>query len=53
VVDPRGPNEGSNRVFRGGSWSNAGASLRSANRYNFNPGVRNNDIGFRVGFQQQ
>ena len=53
VVDPRGPNEGSNRVFRGGSWSNAGASLRSANRYNFNPGVRNSDIGFRVGFQQQ
>jgi len=53
VVDPTGPASGSNRVRRGGSWSGPGATLRSAGRSNVNPSGRSNDIGFRVGFQQQ
>ena len=53
VVDPRGPNDGTRRVHRGGSWSYAGADLRSANRNYSNPSHRNYNIGFRVGFQQQ
>ena len=53
VIDPRGPNKGSYRVNRGGSWINTGTSLRSAYRDSNIPSLRNNFIGFRVGFQQQ
>jgi formylglycine-generating enzyme required for sulfatase activity len=52
VTNPEGSATGSNRVFRGGSWSNTGSILRSAFRNNNHPGLRGNDIGFRVGFQQ-
>jgi formylglycine-generating enzyme required for sulfatase activity len=44
---------GSNRVRRGGSWTNAGARLRSADRVSDAPSNRNIKLGFRVGFQQQ
>ena len=53
VIDPRGPNKGSNRVYRGGSWGSTGAYLRSAHRNYFYPSNRLSGIGFRVGFQQQ
>ncbi len=53
VIDPRGPNDGSDRVYRGGSWTNTGATLRSAYRVNSNPSRRYYSVGFRVGFQQQ
>ncbi|MBF0626344.1 MAG: SUMF1/EgtB/PvdO family nonheme iron enzyme [Magnetococcales bacterium] len=39
---------GSNRVNRGGSWNNNPANVRSANRNNWNPGNRNNNLGFRL-----
>jgi formylglycine-generating enzyme required for sulfatase activity len=52
VVDPTGPASGSNRVTRGGSWSNDGTPLRSAKRNNHTPGNRSNNRGFRVGFQK-
>ena len=42
---------GSNRVKRGGSWSLAGTSLRSAERDSSPPGARGSNLGFRVGFQ--
>jgi len=44
---------GSNRVYRGGSWNSGGTNLRSANRFYFIPSYRDDNIGFRVGFQQQ
>ena len=50
-TDPEGPASGSYRVFRGGSWINAGTLLRSARRYAFTPSSRDNRVGFRVGFQ--
>jgi formylglycine-generating enzyme required for sulfatase activity len=53
AIDPRGPNEGSDRVRRGGSWSDASTIPRSAGRYDSSPGTRLHNIGFRVGFQQQ
>jgi formylglycine-generating enzyme required for sulfatase activity len=53
VIDPRGPSNGSSRVYRGGSWFRSGADLRSGNRHDNDPGYRNDGIGFRVGFQQQ
>lgn len=53
VVDPTGPASGSARVRRGGSWLNNGADLRSAERYGGTPSLRTNNIGFRVGFQEQ
>ena len=53
VVDPTGPSSGSIRVFRGGSWSNVGPNLRSAQRINHTPSNRFYALGFRVGFQQQ
>jgi formylglycine-generating enzyme required for sulfatase activity len=53
VVNPTGPASGSNRVKRGGSWINDGATLRSAKRNDFTPSYRYSGMGFRVGFQQQ
>jgi formylglycine-generating enzyme required for sulfatase activity len=40
--------ESSNRVSRGGSWNSNSGDCRSAYRRNYNPGNRNNLIGFRV-----
>jgi sulfatase modifying factor 1 len=48
ATDPAGPSSGSSRVLRGGSWDAGSASLRSANRDDGTPDVRNSDIGFRV-----
>jgi formylglycine-generating enzyme required for sulfatase activity len=53
VVDPTGPASGSGRVFRGGSWNDAGTYLRSADRNYRIPSNRDSTIGFRVGFQKQ
>jgi formylglycine-generating enzyme required for sulfatase activity len=53
VADPTGPASGSLRVKRGGSWHSVGTRLRSARRSYDTPSNRNNDIGFRVGFQKQ
>ena len=46
--DPAGPSSGSNRVRRGGSWSNYAQYCRSAQRYNDGPSYNNNNYGFRL-----
>ncbi|MEI6656399.1 MAG: formylglycine-generating enzyme family protein [Verrucomicrobiota bacterium] len=48
VTDPTGPNTGSARVGRGGSWYRDGSGCRSANRRRSTPGIRNRNLGFRV-----
>ncbi|MDO4629663.1 MAG: formylglycine-generating enzyme family protein [Planctomycetia bacterium] len=49
--DPTDPDSGSNRVFRGGSWSGLAEFCRSAKRtYTTSPGTRGNDLGFRLVF---
>jgi formylglycine-generating enzyme required for sulfatase activity len=53
VTDPEGPATGSSRVRRGGSWSAAGAYLRSASRNYDSPGNRRSGMGFRVGLIEE
>ena len=48
VSDPSGPSEGSDRVYRGGSWGNGALGCRSADRYRIDPSYRGNGDGFRV-----
>ena len=52
AVDPRGPNEGPGRVFRGGAWDYSGQGLLvSARDYN-RPSARFNRFGIRVSLKQ-
>lgn len=39
---------GAGRVLRGGSWDGSARLVRSASRYAFHPGYRNDFIGFRL-----
>ena len=48
VVDFEGPQAGSLRVARGGSWLYGPEFSRSANRDNYGPNNRCSDVGFRV-----
>ena len=49
VTDPKGPNSGSYRVFRGGGWNAGGARYcRSAFRSNSDPSSFSSNFGFRV-----
>ncbi|HOF06234.1 MAG TPA: SUMF1/EgtB/PvdO family nonheme iron enzyme [Syntrophales bacterium] len=45
--DPRGPASGSNRVFRGGSWSDDAGDLRLAKRRGYTPASTFSHRGFR------
>ena len=47
-TDPQGPNGGSYRVNRGGSWLNGAANCRTANRYTYVPSYRSSNNGFRL-----
>ena len=46
--DPVGPDAGSGRVDRGGSWYDTAQNLRVANRDWYFPGSRGTFIGFRL-----
>ncbi len=48
LTDPRGAQEGSERVLRGGSWYNAAAGCRTADRTTFVPWDRMTNYGFRL-----
>jgi formylglycine-generating enzyme required for sulfatase activity len=46
--DPKGPDSGTSRVLRGGSWDLFGEDCRAAGRSRGEPGYRCNGDGFRV-----
>lgn len=48
VTDPRGPDYGTMKVRRGGSWFKYGYSCRSANRTMGHPATRYRTTGFRL-----
>jgi len=48
ATDPKGPNNGSSRVLRGGCWCDFPSFCRSANRTRVTPDFRSNRLGFRV-----
>ncbi|MCF8216109.1 MAG: formylglycine-generating enzyme family protein [Chlorobium sp.] len=50
VDNPAGPETGSNRVIRGGSWFNYAGLCRSSYRSCYTPDGRNDDVGFRPVF---
>ncbi|MEI6638865.1 MAG: formylglycine-generating enzyme family protein, partial [Chlorobium sp.] len=50
VENPEGPETGSSRVLRGGSWNYYADSCRSAGRGGDSPGSRLSDVGFRLVF---
>ena len=52
AADPVGPEEGSDRVYRGGSWRGSPDEYRSAYRYYGFPSARRDGLGFRVALSQ-
>jgi formylglycine-generating enzyme required for sulfatase activity len=51
--DPPGPAEGTEKVARGGSWSNSGKACRAAVRTKLAPDQSHYGLGFRVVLMQQ
>ncbi len=47
TTDPRGPNEGSLHVYRGGSWATVEGGCRSAFRLDYSYDDGNSFMGFR------
>jgi formylglycine-generating enzyme required for sulfatase activity len=47
VENPKGPQSGSSRVLRGGSWYDVPGDVRVSVRYRYPPEYRNDNIGFR------
>lgn len=47
-TNPRGPANGSQRVYRGGSWKSRFSSLKTTTRGFNQPGYASNDVGFRI-----
>lgn len=48
TADPTGPDVGSGRVIRGGSWSTDARRVRAAYRRAYGPGYRRVSVGFRL-----
>lgn len=53
LIDPAGPEDGSRRVLRGGSWLSHARRVRAASRRWAPPGGRRWDCGFRLSSQVQ
>ena len=53
VLDPRGPDKGEKKLFRGGAWKHLATMSRAARRFEDMPTIRLNYIGFRVALRLQ
>ncbi|MDY7095522.1 MAG: formylglycine-generating enzyme family protein [Acidobacteriota bacterium] len=51
-VNPLGPEEGADRVYRGGSWFSHAQDVRAAYRVWYHPGFRRLNLGFRLALGQ-
>jgi formylglycine-generating enzyme required for sulfatase activity len=51
--DPRGPQAGKERVFRGGCWLSTGRACRAAQRAKLGPDEAHYGIGFRIVMEQK
>ena len=51
VTDPRGPDRGEKKLFRGGAWKHLATMSRAARRFEDVPTIRLNYIGFRVALR--
>lgn len=49
IMNPTGPGNKKNRVFRGGSWDARKVDVRAAKRFAANPGRKDSILGFRCG----
>ncbi|MBO6052032.1 MAG: SUMF1/EgtB/PvdO family nonheme iron enzyme [Bacteroidales bacterium] len=52
-TNPRSHSTGSNRVYRGGSWSNNAWNCRVSYRHGNSPGYRSSNLGFRLATVRQ
>ena len=52
AVDPTGPDMGTNRVIRGGSWRSVAGNCRAAYRNWSDPSARDDNLGFRLARDQ-
>ena len=50
-LNPSGPESGSTRVLRGGSWNDGAGNCRSSIRLRYAPGRRDRCVGFRLARQ--
>jgi formylglycine-generating enzyme required for sulfatase activity len=48
IVNRRGPTNGTQRIYRGGSWRSKASSLRASARHFNMPNYASSDVGFRL-----
>ena len=53
LVDPTGPDEGQERILRGGSWFDMRADVRCAHRFSADPSLRASNWGFRCRIEPE
>jgi len=53
MMNPEGPENQSNRVFRGGSWDARKVDVRAAKRFAATPGRKDSILGFRCGLSKK
>ncbi|MGA1825370.1 MAG: formylglycine-generating enzyme family protein [bacterium] len=50
--NPKGPESGNEKVLRGGAWCFPPVMVRVSDRYNLNPSIRKEFIGFRIAIDR-
>lgn len=53
IMNPKGPEDKKNRVFRGGSWDSRGVDVRASKRFAASEGRKDSILGFRCGMSKK